>query len=78
MILGILSSTEVNAEFVAKPLILGILFSMSVILVLWSVFLTSLLVSGILLSSSDLSVSYFVFKTNPLVSILFTLVTNLS
>ena len=34
LILGILSSTAVNTEFVAKPLILGILFSVSIILVL--------------------------------------------
>ena len=39
--LGILFSTAVNAAFVAKPLILGILPSSSVILGLKPVFLTS-------------------------------------
>ena len=76
--LGILSSIEINAEFVTKPLILGILFSISLILALYSVFLTSLLVSGILFSNSVLSVLYLVFETNLLVSILFTFSTNLS
>ena len=36
---GILFSTVVNAEFVAKPVILGILFFISVILAFKSVFL---------------------------------------
>ena len=39
--LSISSSAAVNAEFVAKPVILGILFSISVILALQSNFLTS-------------------------------------
>ena len=69
--------TAVDTAFVAKPLVLGILPSISVILVLKSVFLTRLLLSGVLFSSSVLSVSY-VFKTNALVSILFTLEVNLS
>ena len=76
LILGILFSIPVNAAFVAKPLILGILtlyFSHFRI-----VFLTRPLVSGILFSNSALSVSYLVFKTNALVSIPFTLATNLS
>ena len=34
LMLGILFSTAVNAEFVAKPLILGIFFSISIILAL--------------------------------------------
>ena len=38
LILGILFSTAVNAAFVAKPLILGILPSILVILALQSVF----------------------------------------
>ena len=75
--LGILFSTAVNAVFVAKLLISGILPSISVILVLQSVFLTRPLVPGILFSNSDLSASYLVFKTNPLVSMLSTLATNL-
>ena len=55
IILGILFSTTVNAVFVAKPVILGILPSISVILTLWSVFLTRPLVSGILSYISKLS-----------------------
>ena len=69
----------------AKPVILGILFSVSVILAFKSAFLARSLVSGIYLSvsliffsKSDLSVSYAVCKTNPIVSMLFTLATNLS
>ena len=42
---GILFSTAVNAAAVAKPAILGILPSISVILTLKIVFLTGLLVS---------------------------------
>ena len=45
--LGILFSSAVNAEVVAKPLILGILPSISVTLVSKSVFLTKLVISGI-------------------------------
>ena len=62
LILGILFSIPVNAAFVAKPLILGILPS----------------ILAILFSNSALSVSYLVFKTNALVSIPLTLATNLS
>ena len=54
---GILFLTAVNAELVAKPVILDILFFISVILELYSVFLTKPLVSGIFFSKSDLSVS---------------------
>ena len=50
--LGISFSTVVNAELVARPLILGILPSTSVILELKSVFLTKLLTSGILFSTA--------------------------
>ena len=82
---GILFSTALNAELVARPVILGILFSTLVILAFKSVFLARSLVSGIFLSASlillskfDLSVSYVVSKTNPVVSMLFTLATNLS
>ena len=57
--LDILFSTVVNAVFVAKLLISGILPSISFILGLQSVFLTRPLVSGIFFSNSDLSVSYF-------------------
>ena len=68
----------------AKPVILCILPSISVILAFKSVFLARSLVSGIFLSAhsffskSDLSVSYLVFKTNLVASMLFTLATNLS
>ena len=79
---GILLSTAVNAELVAKPVILGILFSISVILAFKSV--ARSLVSEIFFSVSlnffsrfDLSVSYLFFKTNPVVSMLSTFVTNL-
>ena len=41
---GILFSTVVNAELVARPVILGILLSVPVILTFKSVFLTILLV----------------------------------
>ena len=82
---GILFSTAVDAELVAKPLILGILLSISIILAFYSTFLTSPLVPRTFLSASliffskfYLSVSYLVFKSNPLVSILFTFATNLS
>ena len=82
---GILFSTTVNAVVVAKPLILGALLAVSVILILYYDFSTSPLVSGIfwsvsliLFSEFDLSVSYLVFKTNPLVLILFDFATNLS
>ena len=76
--LEILFSTAINAELVAKPVILGILFSISVILAFKSVLLASSLVSGIFLFVSLISVSYEVFKTNPAVSMLSTFVTNLS
>ena len=76
--------TEVSGEFVAKPLILGILLSILVILTLQFVFLTSLPVSTMLLSvsiilfsKSDLSVSYLIFQTSSLVSILFYFANNL-
>ena len=68
-----------------KPVILGILLSISITLEFKSVFLTGSLASGIFLfaliiffSKSDLSALYLVFKTNPVVSILFTFATNLS
>ena len=78
LILGILFSTEVNAVFVAKPLIPGISPSISVILVLESVFLIKSLVSEFFVYKSVLSLSYLVFKANALVSILITLATNWS
>ena len=54
--LGIFSLTALNAEVLAKPLILGILFSILLILELKSVYLTISLVSGVFFfSSPDLS-----------------------
>ena len=76
--LGILISTVVNAAFVAKALMLGVLLSISLILALEWNFLTRSLVSEILFSNSDLSVSYLVFKTNATISTLLTVATNLS
>ena len=68
---GILFSTGVNAELVFKLVILGIFFSISLILAFKSAFSARSLVSGNCLSASliffprsDLSVSYAVFKTN--------------
>ena len=78
LILGILFSTEVNEVFVAKPLIPGISPSISMILVLQSVFLIKSLVSEFFVYKSVLSLSYLVFKANALVSILITLATNWS
>ena len=82
---GILFLTAVNAESVARPAILGILPSISVILAFKSEFLARSFVSGIFLSASliffyksDLCVSYVVFKTNPAVSMLSNFLTNLS
>ena len=72
---GILFSTAVNAVLVAKPEVLGISLSISVILALHCLFLSA---SLILFSKIYLSVSHLVFKTNLLVSILFTISTNLS
>ena len=48
----LVTSDAVNAELVARPLMLGILPSTSVILELKSVFLTKLLTSGILFSTA--------------------------
>ena len=80
---GILFSTAVNPEVVAKPLILGILPSTSLILELKSVFLTKPLTSGIFLSillilssKSDPCLSYLAFETKFAVSIPLTLLTN--
>ena len=82
---GILFSAAVNAELIARPVILGLLPSISVILAFKSVFQLDHLYQEFFLSASlidfskfDLSVSYVVFKTNPVVSMLFTLATNLS
>ena len=66
---GILFSTTVNAVFVAKPLISGILPSISVIFFFF--FLQDQLHQEFF-SGSDLSLLYLVFKTNPLGAILFT------
>ena len=70
LILDILFSIVGNAAFAAKPPIPGISSSISVILVLESVFLIRPLVSEIFFSNSVLSVLYLVIKTNLLVLIL--------
>ena len=49
---GISFLTAVNGELVAKPVMLGILSSISVILAFKSAFLTKLLISGILFSTT--------------------------
>ena len=82
----VLFSTTAKADFVAKLLISGILSSISVTLVLKSVFfLTKLVTSGIFLSilsilssKSDPSFSYLVLVANFVLSRPFTLATNLS
>ena len=81
---GILFSTAVNAELVANPLMLGTIFSISVILTFKSAFLARSLVLGIFFSASliffskyDLSESYLVSTTSPVVSMLSTFLTNL-
>ena len=81
---GILFSTAINDELVAKTSNTSYFPSISVILVFKSAFLAKSLVSGIFLSASltffskpDLPVSYVAFKTNPVMSILSTLVNNL-
>ena len=74
----ILFSTAINVAFVAKPQILGNLFSICLVLALSSIFLTIPLVSGIFVSKFDLSASYLVFEINLMVSILFTLATSFS
>ena len=77
--------TAANAKLVAKPVIVGILPSISVISAFKSVFLARSLVSRfffsaslILFFKSYLSVSHLVFKTNPVVSMLLTLATHCS
>ena len=75
--LGILFSTAVNSELVARTVILGNLPSISITLVLKSVFLTKLLTSGIFLSTLLILSSYLVFLTKFVVSILSTFVTSL-
>ena len=63
LILGILFSTEVHAEVVAKPVILGILFLISFIFVLRLLLVAKLLISGILTSIFFILASYSVFLT---------------
>ena len=71
LISRILYSTAVNTVFVGKPLILGILFSISLILVSFYLYQE-------LYFLTVLPVSYLGFKINLLVSMLFILATNLS
>ena len=63
VILGILFFTAVNAEVVAKPVILGISFSTSFNFVLRIVLVVKLLISGILSSIFFLWALYSVFLT---------------
>ena len=85
LISGILFLTAVNDELVARPLILGILPSTSVILESKSVFLTKPLTSGIFLSTLSIlsskalvSIENLVLVTKLLVSIVFVLSTYIS
>ena len=70
---GILFSTAVNAEVVAKPLILGISVLTSFIFVLRIVLVAKLLISGILSSIFFILASYSVFLTTSFLTTLFSL-----
>ena len=59
---GILFSTAVNTELVGNPLILGILFSISVILAFKSVFLAISFVLGIFFSASLIFFSKAIYQ----------------
>ena len=61
LILGILFSTVVDAEVVAKPVILGISFVTSFIFILRLVLVAKLLIFGILSSIVFILTSYSVF-----------------
>ena len=61
LISGILFSTAVNAEVVAKPVILGILFLTSFIFVVRLVLEANFLISGILSSTFFILALYSVF-----------------
>ena len=63
LVLGILFSTAVNAEVVAKPLILGILALNSFNFVLKIVLVAKLLISGILSSIFLIFALYSIFLT---------------
>ena len=73
LILGILFSTVVNAEVVAKPVILGISFLTSFIFVLRLLLVAKLLISGILSSMFFILASYSVFSTTSLLTTLLNL-----
>ena len=68
LILGILFSTAVNEEVVARPVILGISFFTSFIFVLRLVLVTKLLISGILSSIFFTLALYSVFLTTSFLS----------
>ena len=68
LILGILFSTAVNEEVVARPVILGISFFTSFIFVLRLVLVTKLLISGILSSIFFILALYSVFLTTSFLS----------
>ena len=67
---GISFSTAVNAEVVAKPLILGISVLTSFIFVLKIVLVVKLVISGISSSIFFISILYSVFLTTTLLSLL--------
>ena len=68
LILGILFSTAVNEEVVARSVILGISFFTSIIFVLRLVLVTKLLISGILSSIFFILALYSVFLTTSFLS----------
>ena len=79
--LGIIFSRPLRTVVVPKPVILGILPSISLILTLQYISLTSALVSGNFLCGSYFFLicqCYIAIKTNPLVLMALTLVTNIS
>ena len=73
LVSGILVSTAVNAEVVAKPVILGISFLTSFIFVLRLLLVAKLLISGILSSIFFILALYSVFLTTSLLTILLNL-----
>ena len=74
LILGILFSTAVNVEVVAKPLILGISVLTSFIFVLRIVLVAKLLISGILSSVFFILALYSVFVTTSVFTTLLSLI----
>ena len=73
LVLGILFSTAVNSEVVAKPVILGILFLTSFMFVLRLILVTKLLISGILSSIIFILAPHSVFLTTSFLTTLLNL-----